>query len=75
MLSSRLIDTTDKCNIIQTSLIDDLYPYTISSDGSTIDYSSATPPLSPSQTISYNRLPAIGTLATQSYSDINSDGM
>jgi hypothetical protein len=70
MLSSRLLDTTDKCNIIQTSLKDDLYPYTISSDGSTINYSNNS-----SQTINYNQLSAIGTLATQSYSTINDDNM
>lgn len=72
MLSSRLIDTTNKCDIVKRSLLDDLYPYTISSDGATIQYSAATPPLSPNQTISYNQLSAIGTLATQSYSTINS---
>ena len=70
MLSSRLLDTTDKCNIIQTSLLDDLYPYTISSDGSAINYSNNS-----SQTINYNQLSAIGTLATQSYSSINDDNM
>jgi hypothetical protein len=70
MLSSRLVDTTDKCNIIQTSLKDDLYPYTISSDGSSINYSDNT-----SKTINYNQLSAIGTLASQSYSNINNDNM
>lgn len=70
MLSSRLLDTTDKCNIIQTSLLDDLYPYTISSDGSAINYSNNS-----SQTINYNQLSAIGALASQSYLDINNDNM
>jgi hypothetical protein len=70
MLSSRLLDTTDKCDIIQQSLKDNLYPYTISADGSTINYSNNT-----SQTINYNQLSAIGTLANGSYSDINDSSM
>jgi hypothetical protein len=70
MLSSRLVDTTDKCDIIKTSLKDDLYPYTISSDGSIINYSNGS-----SLVINYNQLSAIGTLASQSYSSINTDAM
>ena len=70
MLSSRLIDKTNKCNIVYRSFVDDLYPYKISTDGSSILYSDNS-----SQTISYNKLDTIGALAVQSYSDINNDAL
>lgn len=70
MLSARLKDTTNKCSIVQRSMIDDLYPYSISADGSSIAYSNNS-----SQTISYNKLSAIGSLALQSYANINDDSM
>lgn len=71
MLSSRLHDTTGSCDIVKRSLLDDLYPYTVSADGSTIRYSSSSPSPRDNQPILYNQLDSIGSLAIKSYSEIN----
>jgi len=42
MFSSRIIDKTSNCNIIKHSLLDDLLPYTVSSNG-TLTYNDSSP--------------------------------
>lgn len=67
MFSSRLIDTSNQCNIIKKSLLDDLKQYSVSADGNTLRYSDNTTAI-----IGY-KLPVIGSLALESYSTINND--
>lgn len=63
MFSSRIIDKTNNCNIIKHSFLDDLLPYTVSSDG-TLTYNDKT-------SVGLIRSPALSSLIPTSSSSLD----